>query len=139
MKLSDGGFISRTRSATGGERHSVTSAASAGARPRAARRRTLTPTARSCLANAAAAKRAGLRCQNGERRPERPRLKVSAESGPVSDVSRNPDDGTPRRVSKADSSPRTRPRTATIPASATCWARRPESSASNVGSPLPRR
>jgi hypothetical protein len=60
---------------------------------------------------------------------------VSADSGPTSDVSRNAEDGTPRRVSNAVSSPITRPVISSIPASTTCCASRLESSTSNVGSP----
>ena len=44
-----------------------------------------------------AAKLAGRSCQYGARLPVRPRLNVSADSGPTSDVSRKPEDGTPRR------------------------------------------
>ncbi len=133
MKLSDGGFINRTRSATDTDCHSVRSAAPGGAMPVDAPRRTRTPSLRSCLVNALAAKRAGLRCQYGESAPVRPRLKVRADSGPTSDVRRKREDGTPRRGSNADSSPRTRPVTWAIPAPATCRARRRAASASNVG------
>ena len=88
MKLSDGWFISRSSSVTGWERHSVTSAASLGVRPRRALRETFDAERRAAASRTrVAAKFAGRFCQYGARRPVRPRLNVSAESGPTSDVS----------------------------------------------------
>jgi hypothetical protein len=63
MKLSDGWFISRSSSAAGWERQAPTATASFGVRPRRARRSMSTPSPRSCLVNARAAKFAGRRCQ----------------------------------------------------------------------------
>ena len=75
MKLSDGWFISRNRSATGWERHAPTGdRARSAVRPRRAPRATSTPRWRSCLVNAVAAKFAGRFCQYGARCPVRPRL-----------------------------------------------------------------
>ena len=140
MKLSDGWFICRSRSASAAERQAPTGTAASAVRPRRAPRSTSTPRWRSCLVKNVAAKLAGRFWKYGALRPVRPRLNVSAESGPpTSELSAKPDDGTPRRVSNADSSPITRPVIRRIPAWATCWARLLESTTSKSGSPPPRR
>ena len=82
MKLSDGWFIWRSRSASGAERHAPTGTASVAVRPRRAPRATSTPRWRSCFAKNVAAKLAGRFWKYGALRPVRPRLNVRAESGP---------------------------------------------------------
>ncbi len=140
MKLSDGTFIEAIRREIVGEPTIASWTTAGGATPARAPRRTATPRRRSAAVNALAANRGGLVWKTGRRRPVKPRLKVSALSGPTSNVVRNPSEGGPRRPSNADSSPITRPRTSVRPVSAIrLSARRPAALASKLGSPPPRR
>ena len=88
LKLSEGTLVTRASSAMVGELCSASDSAAAGVRPIFGPAPTVTPRRRSALSNSRAAKRAGLFWKHGRRRPERPRLKVSALSGPTSLVTR---------------------------------------------------
>jgi hypothetical protein len=83
MKLSDGTFMEATMFCSAGEPRPASATAVAGAAPARAPRRTVTPRRRSALVNAWAANLAGLAWNSGRRRPVKPRLKVSALSGPT--------------------------------------------------------
>jgi hypothetical protein len=83
MKLSDGTFIEATRFSMPGELSPASGTAAAGATPARAARRTVTPRRRSAAVKALAAKAGGLAWNSGRRRPVKPRLNVSALSGPT--------------------------------------------------------
>ena len=83
MKLSDGRFIEAIRFSMPGELRLVSATAVAGATPARALRRTITPRRLSAAVNALAANFGGLAWNSGRRRPVKPRLKVSALSGPT--------------------------------------------------------
>ena len=80
MKLSDGMFMSAISRAISGEPPMDSCGTPCGATPTRAPRRTATPRLRSAAVNALAAVSGGFAWN---RRPVRPRLKVSALSGPT--------------------------------------------------------
>ena len=80
--------MTRASSAIVGELCSASVSAAGGVRPIVGLAPLVTPRRRSAFSNSRAAKRAGFLWKYGRRRPERPRLKVSALSGPTSLVVR---------------------------------------------------
>ena len=83
MKLSDGTFIEATRFSIAGEALVRQRDGARGVAPARALRRTVTPRRLSAAVNALAANSGGLAWNSGRRRPVKPRLKVSALSGPT--------------------------------------------------------
>ena len=133
MKLSLSRFIVRTITDRLAERSMARSAASAGALPSPGRPSTVTPRATSASRRARAARSGGESAGQPSARST-----TSAESGGVSPPTKyafHP--AAPRRLSKADSSPRIRPVTLRIPDARNDAARPARSADVRVGSPSP--